>query len=328
MAVVWLEDPSVFTSHDWTPLVDQDPEATVFHTPRFLELYREGFGAASLQVAVVRRDEQPVAAAALDLRDGVLTWFGGFDVIDYMGPVGPPEHRRWAARELMEAIAARPNWRRADLAGMPRNGKWLAALAESADEVGLPLVVEPSEVAPFIRLPDSYEDYLARLEAKLRHEIRRKDRRLRAAHPDVRLVDSVPETVDADLDRFVQLHRGSGGEKGRFMVRGMERFFRRLASALLEDGTFRLSFLETDGVKIAGAVGFRWRDRFLLYNSAYDHAYARVAPGMVLVAELIRSAIEEGRRGLDMLKGDLPYKYRFGARARSIARLRLRAVGT
>jgi CelD/BcsL family acetyltransferase involved in cellulose biosynthesis len=71
-------------------------------------------------------------------------------------------------------------------------------------------------------------------------------------------------------------------------------------------------------------VGFRWRDRFLLYNSAYDHAYQHVAPGMVLVSELIRSSIEEGRRGFDMLKGDLPYKYRFGAKPRGIARLRLR----
>jgi hypothetical protein len=47
---------------------------------------------------------------------------------------------------------------------------------------------------------------------------------------------------------------------------------------------------------------------------------------MALVAELIRSAIEEGCRGLDMLKGDLPYKYRFGARPRGVARLRLRAA--
>jgi CelD/BcsL family acetyltransferase involved in cellulose biosynthesis len=48
---------------------------------------------------------------------------------------------------------------------------------------------------------------------------------------------------------------------------------------------------------------------------------------MVLIAELIRSTIEEGYRGFDMLKGDLPYKYRFGARARGLARLRLRASG-
>jgi CelD/BcsL family acetyltransferase involved in cellulose biosynthesis len=103
----------------------------------------------------------------------------------------------------------------------------------------------------------------------------------------------------------------------------MELFFRRLADELAGDGTLRLSFLEADGERIAGAVGFRFRDRFLLYNSAYDHDLSALAPGMVLVAELIRGAIEEGRSVFDMLKGDLGYKYRFGARPRRVCRLRL-----
>jgi CelD/BcsL family acetyltransferase involved in cellulose biosynthesis len=327
MPLEWLDDPRAFTSHDWTPLVEADPEATFFHTPLYLKLYWEEFGAACLQIALVRRDGDPVAAAAFDVRDGVLTWLGGFDVTDYMGPVGNPDHRAWAAGELLSAIAARPDWRKADLAGLPLRGKWLAALADAAEDADLHSIVEPADVAPFIKLPDSYEAYLRALEPKLRHEIRRKERRLLAAHPDVSFVDARADTVKTDLDRFVELHRSSRGEKGRFMVPDMEVFFRRLASTLLDDGTFRLAFLETEGVKIAGAVGFRWRDRFMLYNSAYDHSFGRVAPGMVLIADLIRSAIEEGRRGFDMLKGDLPYKYRFGARPRGIARLRLRAKG-
>jgi CelD/BcsL family acetyltransferase involved in cellulose biosynthesis len=42
---------------------------------------------------------------------------------------------------------------------------------------------------------------------------------------------------------------------------------------------------------------------------------------MVLVAEDIRSAIEEGLGAFDLLKGDYEYKYRFGAHARSVRRL-------
>ena len=324
MPVDWLEDPSAFITHDWTPLVETDPEATFFHTPGFLRLYREELGTGHLQVAIVRRDREPLAAAGFELRDGVLTWVGGLEVTDYMGPVGVPEERTRSAGELMEALADRSDWKRADLTGLPLRGRWLAELTEAADRAGLSPVVEPADVAPYIRLPGSFEDYLKRLESKLRHEIRRKERRLREAHPDVKLVDSGPDSAGADLDRFTELHRSSRGEKGRFMVPRMETFFRRLAAAFLEDGTFRLAFLETEGVKIAAAAGFRWRDRFLLYNSAYDHAYGHVAPGMVLVADLIKSSIEEGRRGFDMLKGDLRYKYRFGAKPLGIERLRLR----
>jgi CelD/BcsL family acetyltransferase involved in cellulose biosynthesis len=324
MAVEWTGDPAAFADPEWASLVDADPEATVFHTPGFLKVYWEELGAAErLDVATVRRDGAAVAVAAFGVRDDQLIWLGGFDVTDYMGPVGPPEHRAGAADELMAAVAAREDWRRADLAGLPEDGAWLPALAQAARRTGLPVRVETDGVAPAVALPGSFDAYLAGLPAKLRHEIRRKDRRLRTARPDARVVDAAPDTMAEDLERFTALHRASEGAKGRFMVPGMELFFRRLADELAGDGTLRLSFLEADGERIAGAVAFRFRDRLLLYNSAYDHGLSALAPGMVLVAELIRGAIDEGRTIFDMLKGDLGYKYRFGTRPRRVCRLLL-----
>lgn len=322
MAVEWTREPAAFADPEWSALADADPEATLFHTPRFLKLYWEELSAGeSLEVATVRRDAGAAAVAAFAVMDDRLTWLGGFEVTDYLGPVGSPEHRDQAAAGLMAAVAAREDWRHADLAGLPEDGRWLPALAEGAREAGLPVRVALDGVAPAVSLPASFEEYLAELPSKLRHEIRRKDRRLRAAHPDARVVDARPESVAEDLDRFVDLHRASTGPKGRFMVPGMELFFRRLAGELTGDGTLRLAFLEAGGERIAAAMGFRFRDRFLLYNSAYDHDRSALAPGMVLVAELIRSAIREGRSVLDMLKGDLGYKYRLGARPRRVCRL-------
>jgi CelD/BcsL family acetyltransferase involved in cellulose biosynthesis len=45
---------------------------------------------------------------------------------------------------------------------------------------------------------------------------------------------------------------------------------------------------------------------------------------MVLVAEDIRIAIESGCSAFDLLKGDYPYKYRFGAVPRAVKRLLVR----
>lgn len=324
MAVEWTEDPEAFAEPEWSSLVDADPEATLFHTPRFLKVFWEELGTDErLGVATVRRHGAAVAVAAFGVRDDLLTWLGGFDVTDYMGPVGAPEYRSAAADGLMAAVAARDDWRRADLAGLPEDGEWLPALAEAARGAGLAVSLEVDGVAPAVALPESFEAYLAGLPAKLRHEIRRKDRRLRKAYPHARVVEAGPDTVADDLERFVALHRASVGAKGRFMVPGMELFFRRLADELAGDRILRLSFLEANGERIAGAVGFRDRDRFLLYNSAYDHGLSALAPGMVLVAKLIREAIEEGCSVFDMLKGDLGYKYRFGARPRRVCRLRL-----
>ena len=324
MPADWVEDPVAFTAPHWATLAETDPEATFFHTPQFLKPYWEEFGAGRLAVASVRQTDTVVAVCPFEIHDGILAFLGGFDVTDYLGPVGAPPDRQHAAKELMAAVAARDDWDLADLRGLPRDGGWLRCLADAALAAGLDPRVEDDAVAPWLDLPQTFDAYLAGLPGKRRHEIRRKERRLREALPGARLVDATPRSLPGELDRFVELHRSSAGEKGKFMVPGMELFFRRLAESLLPTGAFRLAFLEGGSGKIAGAVGFRDRGTFRLYNSAYDDAYAGLAPGMVLVAELIRSAIGEGCFGFDFLKGDLGYKYRFGPRRRRIARLLLR----
>src|SRR5207249_1877952 len=80
-------------------------------------------------------------------------------------------------------------------------------------------------LAPRVQLPAVAEAYLRGLPAKLRHEIRRKARRLAEESGGYRVRWSTPQTVAADLDRFVELHQSSPGPKGRFMHAGMEIFF-------------------------------------------------------------------------------------------------------
>ena len=107
------------------------------------------------------------------------------------------------------------------------------------------------------------------------------------------------------------------------MVPHMELFFRRLGELFIPEGEFHLAFLEAGGggERTAGAIGFRHRGVFSLYNSAFDRSRGHLAPGMVLVADLIEHAIADGCHAFDMLKGDLAYKYRFGAARREVRRL-------
>ena len=105
------------------------------------------------------------------------------------------------------------------------------------------------------------------------------------------------------------------------MVPGMEIFFRRLGDAFLPEGVFRLTSLRVDDVTVAGTIGFLCGRTYYLYNSAFDHAWEHLAPGMVLVGEVIGLAIAERCEMFDMLKGDYAYKYRFGPRRRAVRRL-------
>ena len=216
------------------------------------------------------------------------------------------------------------DWTEADLRGLPEDQPWLGLLTEAAAAQGFATEIldDQNGVAPFLPLPGSYDEYLERLPAKLRHEIKRKARRLEAEVGPWHICLATPETLEAFLDRFVELHRTSEGPKGVFMQPGMEIFFRRLGEAFLPRGIFSLTFIETaEHQKLAGSIGFRFEGTYALYNSAFDRWYQPVSPGMVLVAEDIRIAIEAGCSAFDMLKGDYAYKYRFGAAPRAIKRL-------
>lgn len=326
MDIVFSEDPRDFARRDWSRLVTADPAGTFFHTPQYLKLYWEEFGREPehLLLAFAEEDGAQVGAVAFERIEGTLRFLGGTEVTDYMGPVAPPDLQQTVAKELFSALARLDGWTDADLRGLPENRDWLGLLAEAAEAQGnsVEIADEENGVAPFVALPGSYAEYLALLPAKLRHEIKRKARKLEADIGPWHICLATQESLEGDLDRFVELHRTSEGPKGVFMQPGMEIFFRRLGEEFLPRAIFNLTFIEVgDHHKVAGTIGFRFEGTYYLYNSAFDRAYRAASPGMVLVAEDIRIAIEAGCSVFDMLKGDYPYKYRFGAVPRNVRRL-------
>jgi len=208
-----------------------------------------------------------------------------------------------------------------DLRNLPEDSPWLPAFEQALADAGLWHQTEEQDVCPYLPLPETWDEYLAGLPSKLRHEVKRKARRLESEAGPFSLEFSTRETLPRDLERFVELHRSSEGPKGRFMQPGMEIFFRRLADAFMDDGVFRLGFLHIGDEQVAGAIGYRFGGRFYLYNSAFDHEWRPLSVGMVLVGEMIRACIEDGLEGFDMLKGGLEYKYRFGSQPRLLMRI-------
>ena len=325
LKVVLSEDPRDFQRRDWSDLVRADPAGTIFHTPDFLKLYWEEFGEGPehLLLAFGEEDGDQVAAVAFELMGDALRFLGGTEVTDYMGPVGRPETRDAFAKELWASLLDREDWRHADLRGLREDSDWLAVLREAAFDRGLSLeeTEDQNGVAPFLVLPSTWDEYLAQIPAKLRHEIRRKAKKLEAETGPFDVETATDDTLLPLLDRFVELHRMSEGPKGVFMVPGMEIFFRRLGEAFCERGVFRLTFIRVRDELAAGTIGFSFEGTYSLYNSAFDRKWQQLAPGMVLVAEDVRHAIEEGCSVFDFLKGDYAYKYRFGARKRLVKRL-------
>jgi CelD/BcsL family acetyltransferase involved in cellulose biosynthesis len=326
MRIVLSEDPRDFTRRDWTDLVLADPAGTFFHQPRYLKLYWEEFGETPehLLLAFAEDDDgTQVGAVAFERIGTTLRFLGGTEVTDYMGPVALPDRRAEVAAALWPALRGSDEWHTADLRGLAEDRGWVGLLRDAAERAGLGVMEDADQngVAPFLALPATWDDYLTGLPSKLRHEIKRKAKKLEAETGPFRIVTADADSLGSMLDRFVELHRMSEGPKGVFMVPGMEIFFRRLGEAFCADGVFRLTMIEVRGELAAGTIGFAFAGTTYLYNSAFDRAWGVLAPGMVLVGEDIRLAIEDGCEGFDLLKGDYAYKYRFGSAPRRVRRL-------
>jgi len=185
---------------------------------------------------------------------------------------------------------------------------------------------EHEDVCPVVTFGNwSWDEYLATLSKKSRHEVRRKLRRAEAYGP-ISLKRSHP---DADgVARFVDLHRARFGDEGLFPDNAgghrARRFIERLAELERAEGeAAQLELIEVYCAErlLFVALAFDDGTTTYLYNAGIDPAAAELSPGVTGTATYIRDRLEHGRRRFDFLRGNEPYKYEWGAVDEGVERL-------
>lgn len=273
------------------------PGTGPFADPGFLEVVHRHFPQGELRTA-----ESDDGMAAVELVDGVVVGIGHRDLIDYRSPLGP------AGPTLVADLA--------DGAPLSLDSLPIEAaepIAAALRERGRDVEVVEDDLTAELALPGTFEDWLAAIGKKERHETRRKRRRYEEIVGPVR-VEAFDEPGPR-LDEFVALHRTSVGEKQGFMTEPMAAYF---ADLLGLEGWSINALIDPDGVMTAAGFGVYDMDGFSLYNSAFDRERGAASPGVVLISSLIEHCVAAGARRLDFLKGDEAYKFRLGAERRPL----------
>ena len=78
------------------------------------------------------------------------------------------------------------------------------------------------------------------------------------------------------------------------------------------------------GRRIAAGIHFETADGILYYNAGVDPDARDLSPGVLMVYAYVERALAAGKRRMDFLRGDEPYKYEWGAVDEPIQRLLLR----
>jgi CelD/BcsL family acetyltransferase involved in cellulose biosynthesis len=181
------------------------------------------------------------------------------------------------------------------------------------------------ETCPFLPLPPGdWEAFRKLLGKKMRGNIGYYDRALAKVYEvEHRLADN--DTLADDLDAFFILHQRRWNRRwlpGAFAARRARAFHADVAERLLASGHLRLHTLSLDGETHAALYCFQFNNRCAYYLGGFEPTLARLSLGTVLTARAIRHAIEQDNCSeFDFLRGDEPYKYKWGARDRFNTRL-------
>jgi CelD/BcsL family acetyltransferase involved in cellulose biosynthesis len=305
-------------------LLAQREERLPFLHPTWLRTWLAEFGDGFEPVFLECANSQMNAVAPLMREDGRLTFIGDAQICDFMDFLVAPEEPEAAYREIWRQLCGE-DWSELDLWGLRDSSPTREALKLLAAGDGYGVLEEMEAVAPRVELPGTWDEYLASLGKKDRHELRRKMRRLLESGAKVDLeVLSERDDIVAAMDLFLELHTRSRQDKTEFMTGQMETFFRRMASAMSGEGLVRLFMLYVDNKPVASVFCFDAGSHLYLYNSGYDPALSNLSVGLVSKALCLRWAIDNGKKGLDFLRGNEPYKYDLGAQDRQIFRLVVR----
>ena len=305
----------------WTGLLAQCPANTLFLLPQWQEIWWDAFRDGREMAGFYLSDSAGIAAIASLSRQGPhYSFVGNPETFDYNDFIIRPGGEAAFFAILLERLA-QENWQTLELPSIRESSPTLEYLPDLARSRGHTVAITEEDVTPGLDLPATWDDYLAGLSKKNRHELRRKLRRLESAANWRWYCVKDAAAIDARLSDFLTLMRQSDPEKAAYMTPERAAFFRRIAARTAELDLLRLYFLEMDGQDVAAALCFDYNGVRYLYNSGYNPDFSYYSVGLLLNALCLRESIEQGQTYFDFLRGPEPYKYHLGGQNRSIYRM-------
>jgi CelD/BcsL family acetyltransferase involved in cellulose biosynthesis len=218
---------------------------------------------------------------------------------------------------LLEAVDADDAVSAALVTGMQQRG-WLIA---QRDQPG----------TSWINLPSRWDEYLATVSKNHRKRCRKWQREFFESGRARVQIATDPQECLSFFERLVLLHnerRQSAGMRGAFEDDRFRSFHQLAIRRLARRGRLQLRLLTVDHELVAVEHLLVDAAAFYAYQSGMSAAGEAVSAGNLSILSLIRDAIEQGRRRVDLLRGTEAYKFSWGAvhRAAPTKVLRRRSV--
>ena len=313
-------------AEEWECILPRTGANTIFVTPWWQQLWWRRYGGseeATLEILSIRNGDALLGIAPLMLRGDTLSFLGDTDLFDYHDFLVRESCEDDFYVALWQHIETM-NWRTMELKSLRESAETLQRFPALAETGGWSANISEEDVSPYTNLQPSWDEYVAGLRKKDRHELRRKLRRLNNGNNATQYAFQDADDIAAAMPEFFRLMRASRPDKDDFLTSDREQFFTDLANELAPRSQFKLFFLELNDVRVASCICFDYNGSYLLYNSGYDPEYSALSVGLLNKALCIQDAIETGKNSFDFLRGNERYKYNLGGINQTIHELVIR----
>ena len=252
-----------------------------------------------------------------------LMLLGSIEISDFLDLIAAPEDLDDFLDAMFGYLASpqAPDWRCLDWYNLLKESASLPALEAVAEKHGFSYRQDVYLPSPIIELPSDFDQYVAGLDKKYRHEFRRKMRNAAGFFLPVEwYVVEDGDLLEQEFNQFGSLMRQER-EKDVFLTDEMVKQMAVIAKAFFEMGILRLSFLKVGNEYAAGYFNLDYDDKIWVYNSGMNKKFSELSPGIVLTGFLMMDAIEQDKTAFDMMRGAEDYKYHLGGTDRHVMRV-------
>lgn len=169
----------------------------------------------------------------------------------------------------------------------------------------------PGPGCPWIALDDSWAEPEKHVNSGRRSDLRRARRNAEKIGPvTFEVLTPAREELPSLLEEIYRVE--AAGWKGRDKTamlydQRLGEFYRRYTSAANDRGMLRLCFLRIAGEAAAAQLAVVTGDRFWLFKIGYSEKFARYSPGVLLMLETIRYAVQAGLKSYEFLGAAEPW---------------------
>lgn len=234
---------------------------------------------------------------------------------DYLDILILPGYECGVTKSMLEYLSKHQNlYDEIEILNVREDSKFCKYILPKVNEYKYVYRRSQADYCPYIITPTSLDSFLKGLPASIR---RRYLQTYKAAEErDLYEIRSYESTEDYQkaFEELVQLHQerwNRTGYLGFFSDKRYFNFFANVFSVFLSNGWIWFKSAYSDNKCVASRLAFKYNGSYYDYLSGFDDLApaAKRRPGLSLLLNMLKDAIEDNSFCLDLLRGEESYKY-------------------